>query len=100
MAESLITVEVVFAAADLQLHQILQVPLGATIRQVIDISGVAQQIPHFDLTHMKVGIFSQALDLDSIVQEADRIEIYRPLFQDPKEARRMRAQGVKRPKPR
>ena len=40
----------------------------------------------------KVGIFSQIKSLDEIVNDGDRIEIYRPLIADPKEVRKKRAE--------
>jgi putative ubiquitin-RnfH superfamily antitoxin RatB of RatAB toxin-antitoxin module len=40
-----------------------------------------------------VGIFGRIVDLHRAVVAGDRIEIYRPLTADPKEARRRRARG-------
>ena len=57
----------------------------------IDRSGILDIFPEIDLGKQKVGIFSQARGLMDIVKEGDRIEIYRLLVIDPKEARRKRA---------
>jgi len=43
-----------------------------------------------------VGIFGKRVDLDHRLAEGDRVEIYRPLAMDPKEARRQRALKRKR----
>jgi hypothetical protein len=44
-----------------------------------------------EVTSLNVGIFSIPCALDREVKQGDRIEIYRPLRHDPKEARRIRA---------
>ena len=46
----------------------------------------------------KIGVFSKLQDLDSVVRDGDRIEIYRPLIADPKDARRARAARQKNAK--
>ena len=51
----------------------------------------AQEI---DLTKNKIGIFSKFIQPDTLVQPKDRIEIYRPLIIDPKDARRLRAKRI------
>ena len=61
-----------------------------TVSQVIRRSGVMQAHSEIDLNQNKVGIFSQLCDLETVVIDGDRIEIYRPLQADPKEARRRR----------
>ena len=40
---------------------------------------------------MKVGIFGKIAQRERILEEKDRIELYRPLFADPKEIRKQRA---------
>jgi putative ubiquitin-RnfH superfamily antitoxin RatB of RatAB toxin-antitoxin module len=87
MAETLLNVEVVYATPDQQIKKALQVPVGTSIQQALALA----EIPQVNLTELKVGIFSKILPLDHLLEEADRIEIYRPLMQDPKDARRQRA---------
>ena len=56
-------------------------------------SGVFRKIiPRLIYTKNKVGIFSRAAKLTDIVENGDRIEIYRPLIADPKEIRRKKAE--------
>ncbi|MGD8907973.1 MAG: RnfH family protein [Chromatiales bacterium] len=64
-------------------------PLSA--RQAIEQSGILQRFPEIDLAAYKVGIFGKAAKLDAELSEGDRVEIYRPLIADPKEARKKRA---------
>lgn len=85
-------IEVVYARPE-QAHMIpMQVNPGTTIRQAIEISGLLQQCPDIDLACNKVGIFSKLKNLDTVLSDGDRVEIYRELRADPKEARRKRAE--------
>lgn len=87
-----VTVVVAYAqSAKQQFLRQMEVPPGSTVRQVIAASGVMDAFPEIDLTVNKVGILSQIVTLDTLVQAGDRLEIYRPLIFDPKEARRQRA---------
>jgi uncharacterized protein len=91
MADGLLHVQVCYARRDVQIVRDLDVPAGTTLRQAIERSGVIQDCPDIDLTVCKVGIFGKLKELDTVLREQDRIEIYRPLIADPKEARRRRA---------
>lgn len=67
---------------------------GCSIREAIEASGIMVNYPEIDLTQNDVGIFGQLHQLSDTVQDDDRIEIYRPLIIDPKEARRRKAKQV------
>ena len=69
----------------------LKVPSGTTLIEAVRLSGITQQYPEIDLKNSVKGIFSKVVDDDRVLQEHDRVEIYRPLKVDPKEARRRRA---------
>jgi putative ubiquitin-RnfH superfamily antitoxin RatB of RatAB toxin-antitoxin module len=86
-----IRVEVAYADSAQQRILVVEVDAGSTIEKVIDCSGIGEIFPEIDLTKQKVGIFSQQKNLDDVVCEGDRVEIYRPLTIDPKEARKARA---------
>lgn len=90
MAES-ITVEVVYAGPDHQLMYRLSLPAGSTVMQAIEASGVRQAVPGLLIDPSRLGIFSRKVTPDQVLNEGDRVEIYRPLTLDPKEARRRRA---------
>jgi putative ubiquitin-RnfH superfamily antitoxin RatB of RatAB toxin-antitoxin module len=62
-----------------------------TVSQVIEQSGIVDRFPEIDLGENKVGIFGKAAKLDTPLTDGDRVEIYRPLIADPKEARKKRA---------
>lgn len=93
MVESLIEVEVVYAAVDRQVLLKTSVAVGTTLRAALLSSGIGARFPELDLASCPLGIFGKVVsDPDSrAVQAGDRIEIYRPLLADPKEVRRLRA---------
>lgn len=91
MAEAEITVEVAYAHPDVQRIYTLQVPVGTTVREAIERCGVLREFAEIDLNRHKVGIFGKVAKLDQIVRASDRVEIYRPLIADPKQARKQRA---------
>ncbi|WP_341503320.1 RnfH family protein [Gallaecimonas sp. GXIMD4217] len=95
VTEKLITVEVVFALPDRQALLALKVAEGARVQEVIERSGILGRFPEIDLDKNDVGIWSRACKLSDKVRDGDRIEIYRPLLADPKEARRRRAERAK-----
>jgi uncharacterized protein len=87
----MITVEVAYATPDKQCLVSVQLPEGSSAEQAILASGVLKQFPEIDLTATKVGIFACVCELNHILKQGDRVEIYRPLQQDPKAARLQRA---------
>ena len=66
----------------------LDVPEGSTVRDVIELSGLLNMFPEIDLGKQKVGIFGKVAKLDAIVQEGNRIEVYRPITADPETVER------------
>lgn len=70
----------------------VEVPLGTTVEGAIRASGLLGACPEIDLARQKVGIFGECVPLTRLVKAGDRLEIYRPLIANPKDARRKRAQ--------
>ena len=98
MSGDLLRVSVAFAYPDRQVLLSTDLAEGATLRDAIEQSGIRDKIPEIDLEQMRVGVFGKLKALDDAVRSSDRVEIYRPLKADPKEARRARAQADKSPK--
>lgn len=92
-----VTAIVAWAAPEIQELTPVTVPAGTTIGEAIALSGVAVAYD-LDLSGITVGVFGERRRLDALVRDGDRIELYRPLRADPKEARRRRAEA--RPLPR
>lgn len=87
-----IRVEVVYALPDKQYLRAVTLEEGATVEHAIKASGLLSLRKDIDLNSNKVGIYSRPVKLADVVQDGDRIEIYRPLIADPKELRRQRAE--------
>jgi putative ubiquitin-RnfH superfamily antitoxin RatB of RatAB toxin-antitoxin module len=84
-------VYVVYAKPGLEFIHPMHVAPGTTIGAAIEASGVLASFPDINLASQPVGIYGKKKTLDTVLRERDRIEIYRPLVADPKEARRKRA---------
>ncbi|MCP5244652.1 MAG: RnfH family protein [Burkholderiales bacterium] len=85
-----IEVEIVYALPKRQMLIKAQVPAGTTVEQAIFHSGIMSQFQEIDLNENRLGIFSRLVERSTVLQQFDRIEIYRPLLIGPKEARRLR----------
>ena len=86
-----INIEVAYAEPDKQLILPVNIDLGTTVGGAIVQSGMMMQFPDLDIENSKVGIFGKITKMTTVLQEGDRVEIYRPLIADPKEVRRKRA---------
>lgn len=87
----LIHIEVACALPDKQRVKALRVEAGCTAQQAVALSGMVETFPELALAECKFGLFSQIIEAGHVLAEGDRVEIYRPLLLDPKEARRQRA---------
>ncbi len=90
-----INIEIVYAGETSQKFVQLKIEPGTSIGQAIKDSGLLQACPQIKLNDCQVGIFSKKTGLDTILQDRDRVEIYRPLKISPKEARKLRANLAK-----
>lgn len=86
-----IKIEVAYATPEKQYLLALEVMVGTTIEEAIQQSGILTMVPAIDLSKQAVGVFGKKRKLSDVVGLHDRIEIYRPLSIDPKEARRAKA---------
>jgi uncharacterized protein len=90
MAE-VMNVEVCYALPEKQLLIPVKLPVGATLQQALEASGILDKYREIDLKKNKFGIFAKLSKPDSVLRDGDRVEIYRPLIADPKEVRKQRA---------
>lgn len=95
MAERL-AVEIVLATPERQVLLALDVDAGCSVADVIARSGIAAQFPALSLDELPVGIWGRPVSRDTRVGPGDRVELYRPLEIDPREARRQRARVERR----
>lgn len=86
-----LTIEVAFALAGQQSLLTVTVPSGSSVASVLAASGIDAMYPEHGLDRLPVGIWGRVVSRDDVVGPGDRVEIYRPLDLDPREARRQRA---------
>ena len=91
-----IRVEVVYALPERQYLRTVKLEEGSNVEQALLASGLLELRKDIDLKKNKFGIYSRPVKLADIVNDGDRIEIYRPLIADPKELRRIRAERSKK----
>ena len=87
MAETL-HVEVAFATKERQELVALDLELGATVADAVRQSGLPGLFGQVDFDELQVGIWGRVVERDTALSEGDRVELYRPLERDPREARR------------
>jgi len=82
-------VEVVYALPRSYDAVTVELPDGATVAQALIASGLSDRYPGIDLS--RLGVFGRSVFPGTALSDGDRVEVYRPLALDPKEARRRRA---------
>lgn len=87
VSESL-QVEVVFALPERQELVTVTLESGASVQEAIEKSSIAGRFPECTLDQCRVGIWGRIVDRDERVRQGDRVEIYRQLLVDPRDARR------------
>ncbi|MGH6646652.1 RnfH family protein [Aquabacterium sp.] len=81
-----IQVEVVFSPASRQVESItVSLPAGSTVHDALQGAGLLERVQGLSL-----GIWGRRTTLGQVLQDRDRVEAYRGLIVDPKEARRVR----------
>ena len=97
MAEE-IAIEVSYALPGAQRILSLRVPTGCSARRAVTISCINALFPEIDAASCRLGVFGTAVSDEYRLQDGERLEIYRPLENDPMEARRLAAEaaGVRR----
>jgi len=84
-------IEVAYALPNEQVIIALDIEPPVTVAQAIERSGILERFSDIDLEVNKVGVFGKLGRLEDELRDGDRVEIYRKLIADPKQARRQRA---------
>jgi uncharacterized protein len=71
-------------------HRWLELPEGATLEQALLACAEFMSESGSALDELQVGVWGRLRPLDTVLRERDRVEVYRSLTVDPKEARRQR----------
>jgi uncharacterized protein len=84
-------VEIVYAHPQRSISKSLRLPQGSTIADALAAAASDTDLSGVDLAKSPVGIFGKVARRDQTLKDGDRIEIYRPLLEEPKLARRKRS---------
>jgi putative ubiquitin-RnfH superfamily antitoxin RatB of RatAB toxin-antitoxin module len=88
-ADSRLRIEVVYSPRPGTVDRTeLLLPEPVTLGQALDASGLLQRHP--EVRELTAGVWGRARDPATPLRDRDRVEVYRPLVVDPKEARRLR----------
>ncbi|WP_119154237.1 RnfH family protein [Caldimonas tepidiphila] len=91
MAAAELSVEVVYSARPGELDRVpLRLAEGSTVLHALRASGLLERHPEIDPGSQPVGVWGRKCPLSQGLRDRDRVELYRPLTVDPKEARRLR----------
>ena len=86
-----IAIEVCYALPGAQRVLSLRVPAGSTARRAVVLSCIDGLFPEIDAASCPLGVFGTAVADEYRLEDGDRLEVYRPLENDPMEARRLGA---------
>jgi putative ubiquitin-RnfH superfamily antitoxin RatB of RatAB toxin-antitoxin module len=93
-------VEVAYSAAARQVDLVtVTLPAGGDVRAAIVASGLLER-RGLSLQTLRCGVWGRRCEMSRPLCEGDRVELYRALAVDPKQARRLRSKGqhkAKRP---
>jgi putative ubiquitin-RnfH superfamily antitoxin RatB of RatAB toxin-antitoxin module len=90
-----IEVEVAYAEPQRQFLRRITLPASATVADAIAASGLEAEL-QIDASELAVGVWSKPVARNAPLTNGDRVELYRPLTADPKDARRRRANRSRR----
>lgn len=86
-----IRVEVVYALPEAQVIVELDLRQGATVADALNASRLQEILPGNSFAGFRAGVWGASVSPDTELRDRDRVEIYRELVADPKQARRQRA---------
>jgi putative ubiquitin-RnfH superfamily antitoxin RatB of RatAB toxin-antitoxin module len=84
-------VEVAFALPERQFLQSVELADGGTVADAIARSELAQAFPEIEIEQLQTGVWGRLAERNHVLVDGDRVELYRPLEMDPREARRLKA---------
>lgn len=83
-------VEVAFALPDQQWLETITVPDDAVVLDALRLCGIEERFPEVRFEELQAGIWGRPVERMHALREGDRVEVYRPLEMDPREARRLK----------
>ena len=99
MSERSISVTLAYSPAAREVYELgLALPVGSSVMDALRASGWVLRFPELASNPPVVGVWNRKVDPGQLLQDGDRVEVYRALKVDPKVARRQRfaKQGAKK----
>ncbi|MDP9090720.1 MAG: RnfH family protein [Pseudomonadota bacterium] len=96
MNDAPLAIEIAYAEPQSGLVKEVRLPAGSCVADALRLAARDPDFAGIDLVNSAIGIFGRLAGRDQPLRSGDRIEIYRPLAADPKEARRARAKQALR----
>jgi len=96
LSDTPLDIEVVYAEPHRGIVKELRLPQGSSVADAVRLIARDPDFAGVDLANSPLGIFGRVTRGDHLLSQGDRIEIYRPLAADPKEARRARAREARK----
>jgi putative ubiquitin-RnfH superfamily antitoxin RatB of RatAB toxin-antitoxin module len=87
----MIRVSVAVALADRQEVIEIELEQNSTVQDALAAARLHERFPEIDVAKLKAGVWSRVARPSTVLRDGDRVELYRELAADPKEARRARA---------
>ena len=84
-------IEVAYALPDRQRVVVLEFAAGMTAGEAVRRSGICSEFPELAARSLTLGVYGEVVVESRVLQPGDRVEIYRELAVDPRDARRRRA---------
>ena len=91
----LLQIEIACALPDRQRLLEMTVPAGTTAREAVLLSEMGEHFEAIDLATCPIGVFGTVVEDSHVLRGGDRVEIYRPLELNPRDARRQAAASGK-----
>jgi hypothetical protein len=90
------SIEVAYARPDRQRVVVLPLASGLTAGGAVQASGLLAEFPELRESSLTLGVWGRRVDSAQALRAGDRVEVYRPLWIDPRVARREAARGAGR----
>jgi putative ubiquitin-RnfH superfamily antitoxin RatB of RatAB toxin-antitoxin module len=87
-AQATIKIEVACALPDKQRIVCLDVESGCTARAAVEQSNIQEDFPGLDIANCQLGVFGLVVEDSQRLSSGDRVEVYRPLINNPRDSRR------------
>jgi putative ubiquitin-RnfH superfamily antitoxin RatB of RatAB toxin-antitoxin module len=81
-------VSVAYGRPDLQIVVEVRLTAGLTARDAVERSGLLERFPEIDAGALVLGVYGKRVAGSQALRAGDRVEICRPLQQDPRDMRR------------